>query len=134
MVLDLHCISFIVYHLLSGNLVIYFINIIISIITITLYYYNYYHYYHIYIFYTYVTLLGAINLTLCIFGGIHRRTGRCGALAIAIWAAWFWAAQGWLLTKKKEERKGQKGHFVLGRPGPVTHKEERGKKRAKGPL
>ena len=35
MVLDLHCISFIVYHLLSGILVIYFINIIISIITIT---------------------------------------------------------------------------------------------------
>ena len=35
MVLDLHCISFIVYHLLSGILVIYFINITISIITIT---------------------------------------------------------------------------------------------------
>ena len=68
MVLDLHCISFIVYHLLSGILVIYFINIIISIITITLYYY---HYYHIYFFYTYVTLLGAISLTLCVFGGIH---------------------------------------------------------------
>ena len=34
MVLDLHCISFIVYHLLSGILVIYFINTIISIITI----------------------------------------------------------------------------------------------------
>ena len=34
MVLDLHCILFIVYHLLSGILVIYFINIIISIITI----------------------------------------------------------------------------------------------------
>ena len=30
MVLDLHCISFIVYHLLSGILVIYFINIIIT--------------------------------------------------------------------------------------------------------
>ena len=24
------------------------------------------------------------------------------------------------------------GRFVLGRPGPVTHKEERGKKREKG--
>ena len=70
MVLDLHCISFIVYHLLSGILVIYFINIIICIITITLYYYNYYHYYHIFS-YTYVTLLGAISLTLCVFGGIH---------------------------------------------------------------
>ena len=35
MVLDLHCISFIVYHSLSGILVIYFINIIFSIITIT---------------------------------------------------------------------------------------------------
>ena len=29
-------------------------------------------------------------------------------LAIATWAAWFWAAQGPLLTKKKEERKGKK--------------------------
>ena len=71
MVLDLHCISFIVYHSLSGILVIYFINIIISIITITLYYYNYYSYYHIHFFYTYVTLLGAISLKLCVFGGIH---------------------------------------------------------------
>ena len=26
------------------------------------------------------------------------------------------------------------GRLVLGRPGPVTHKEERGKKREKGPL
>ena len=71
MVLDLHCILFIVYDLLSGILVIYFIDIIISIIIITLHYYNYYHYYHIYFFYTYVTLLGAISLTLCFFGGIH---------------------------------------------------------------
>ena len=39
----------------------------------------------------------------------HRRTGRCGVLAIATWTAWFWAAQGRLLTKKKEERKGRKG-------------------------
>ena len=70
MVLDLHCISFIVYHSLTGILVIYFINIIISIYYY-MYYYNYYHYYHIYFFYTYVTLLGAISLTLCIFGGIH---------------------------------------------------------------
>ena len=38
----------------------------------------------------------------------HRRTGCCGVLAIATWAAWFWAAQGRLLTKKKEERKGKK--------------------------
>ena len=36
-----------------------------------MYYYNYYHYYHIYFFYTYVTLLGAISLTLCVFGDIH---------------------------------------------------------------
>ena len=41
-------------------------------------------------------------------GHFHRRTGRCGILAIATWAAWFWAAQGRLLTKKKEERKGKK--------------------------
>ena len=40
--------------------------------------------------------------------GVHRRTDRCGVLAIATWAAWFWAAQGRLLTKKKEERKGKK--------------------------
>ena len=43
----------------------------------------------------------------------HRRTGRCGILAIATWAAWFWAAQGRLLTKKKEGRKGQKGCFNM---------------------
>ena len=43
----------------------------------------------------------------------HRRTGRCNILAIATWAAWFWAAQGWLLTKKKEERKGSKGCFNI---------------------
>ena len=43
----------------------------------------------------------------------HRRTGRCGILAIATWAAWFWAAQGRLLTKKKEERKGRKGRFNI---------------------
>ena len=36
-----------------------------------MYYYNYYHYYYIYFFYTYVTLLGAISLTLCVFGGIR---------------------------------------------------------------
>ena len=40
---------------------------------------------------------------------MHRRTGRCGVLAIATWAALFRAAQGRLLTKKKEERKGKKG-------------------------
>ena len=44
---------------------------------------------------------------------IHRRTGRCGVLLIVIWAAWFWAAQGRLLTKKKEERKGRKGRFNI---------------------
>ena len=52
------------------------------------------------------------------WGHMHRRTGRCGVLAIATWAAWFWAAQGRLLTKKKEERKGRK-----------REKEERKKKR-----
>ena len=41
------------------------------------------------------------------------RTGRCGVLAIATWAAWFWAAQGRLLTKKKEERWGQKDRFNI---------------------
>ena len=43
----------------------------------------------------------------------HRRTG---VLAIATWAAWFWAAQGRLLSKKKKkkkERKGQKGCFNI---------------------
>ena len=44
---------------------------------------------------------------------VHRRTGRCGVLAIATWAAWFWADQGRLLTKKKEERKGRKGRFNI---------------------
>ena len=48
-------------------------------------------------------------LPLVVKGGVHRRTGRCGVLAIATWAAWFRAAQGWLLTKKKEEKKGEKG-------------------------
>ena len=43
----------------------------------------------------------------------QRRTGRCGVLAIATWAAWFWAAQGRLLTKKKKERKGRKGRFNI---------------------
>ena len=64
MVLDLICISFIVYYLLSGILVIYLIIItIIIIITVLLYIY--------FFFYTYLTLLGATSLTLCIFGGIH---------------------------------------------------------------
>ena len=36
----------------------------------------------------------------------QRRTGHCGVLAIATWAAWFWAAQGRLVTKEK--RKGRK--------------------------
>ena len=67
MVLDLHCISFIVYHLLSGILVIYFINIIMSIITIT----SIIIIIVIFIFSILITLLGAISLTLCVFGGIH---------------------------------------------------------------
>ena len=71
MVLDLHCISFIVYHLLSGILVIYFINIIISIITITCIIIIIIIIIIFIFFYTYVTLLGAISLTLCVFGGIH---------------------------------------------------------------
>ena len=53
----------------------------------------------------------------------HRRTGRCGVLAIATWAAWFRAAQGQLLTKKKEERKGRKGK--------KERKKEKEKKRKK---
>ena len=43
----------------------------------------------------------------------HSWTGRCGVLAIATWDAWFWDAQGRLLTTKKEERKGRKGHFNI---------------------
>ena len=43
----------------------------------------------------------------------HGRTGRCVVLAISTWATWFCqnfsAAQGRLLTKKKEEKKGEKG-------------------------
>ena len=54
----------------------------------------------------------------------HRRTGHCGVLAIATWAAWFWAAQGRLLTKKKEERKGRKGKIE-------ERKKEKEKKRKK---
>ena len=51
------------------------------------------------------------------FNHNHRRTGRCGVLAIATWAAWFWAAQGrFILTKKKEEKE----------------KEERRRKKRKG--
>ena len=51
----------------------------------------------------------------------YRRTGHCGVLAIATWAAWFWAAQGRLLTKEKDERKGQKGHFnIFARAGLRT--------------
>ena len=61
MVLDLICILFIVYYLLSGILVIYLIIFIIIIIIII----------HIFFFYTYLTLLGATSLMLCIFGGIH---------------------------------------------------------------
>ena len=55
MVLDLSCISFTVYYLLSGILVIIYLIIIIII----------------YIFYIYVTLLGATSLTSRVFGGIH---------------------------------------------------------------
>ena len=62
-------------------------------------------------------LLESRNIPLTAFirvsVGIAGRTGRCGVLAIATWAAWFWAAQGRLLTKKKEERKGRKGRFNI---------------------
>ena len=44
---------------------------------------------------------------------IHRRTGRCGVLVIATWVALFRAAQGRLLTKKKEEKKGKKKNLEL---------------------
>ena len=57
-----------------------------------------------------------------ILGHIHRQTGPCGLLAIATWATWFWAAQGQLLTKKKEERKGKK---------KKERKKEKEKKRKK---
>ena len=65
-------------------------------------------------------------LYLCLFHiWKHRRTGRCGVLAIATWAAWFWAAQFRSLTKKKEERKGRKGKKEKER------KKEKEKKRKK---
>ena len=64
---------------------------------------------------------------------MHRRTGRCGVLAIATWAAWFWAAQGRLLTKKKEERKGRKGKKQKERKkeGERNEKEKREEKKGK---
>ena len=55
----------------------------------------------------------------------HRRTGRCGVLAIATWAAWFWAAQGRLLTKKKEEGNERKGK----KKKEKRRKKRKGKKR-----
>ena len=55
----------------------------------------------------------------------HRWTGRCDILTITTWAAWFWATQGRLLTKKKEERKGRKGKKKKER------KKEKEKKRKK---
>ena len=61
----------------------------------------------------------------------HRRTGRCGVLAIGTWAAWFWAAQGRLLTKKKEERKGRKGKRKTERGGERKEKEKREEKKGK---
>ena len=60
---------------------------------------------------------------------VHRRTGRCGVLAIATWAAWFWAAQGRLLTKKKEEKeKGEKGKRRKKRKEKKKEKERKGRK------
>ena len=43
----------------------------------------------------------------------HRRTGRCGVLAIATGAAWFWATQGRLLTKKKGGKKGERASWIF---------------------
>ena len=43
----------------------------------------------------------------------HRRTGHCGILVIATWAARFWTAQDRLFAKKKEERKGRKDCFNI---------------------
>ena len=40
---------------------------------------------------------------------MNTSIGGLAVLAITTWAAWFWATQGRLLTKKKEERKGRKG-------------------------
>ena len=57
----------------------------------------------------------------------HRRTGRCGVLAIATWAAWFRATQGRLLTKKKEERKREKRE----KRRKKERKKERRKKKKK---
>ena len=60
-----HCLLF-----TCGILVIYFIISSISIITIIIIIIIIIIIY-IFFFYTYVTLLGAISLTLCVFGGIH---------------------------------------------------------------
>ena len=62
------------------------------------------------VFLPWFPFLNSSNSKIC---RTHRRTGRCGVLAIATWAAWFWAAQGRLFTKKKKERKGQTGHFNI---------------------
>ena len=63
----------------------------------------------------------------------HRRTGRCGVLAIATWAAWFWAAQGrlGLLTKEKEEKKREKREKEEERK-KTKEKKRKKEKRRKG--
>ena len=48
------------------------------------------------------------------------------------WAAWFWAAQGRLLTKKKEERKGRKGKKKKERKKERKKKEKTRKEEKKG--
>ena len=49
-------------------------------------------------------------------------------MAFATWAALFWAAQGQLLTKKKEERKGRNGK----KKKEGERKEMKKEKRKKG--
>ena len=56
----------------------------------------------------------------------HRRTGRCGVLAIATWAAWFRATQGRLLTKKERGKKREKREKEERKEGK---RKEKGKKR-----
>ena len=72
--------------------------------------------------------LTSLNLSTKSKSWDHRRTGRCGVLAIATWAALFRAAQGRLLTKK-EERKWGKGEKKKERKKEKEKKMERREER-----
>ena len=63
----------------------------------------------------------------CPYACLH--IGGLAIVAFATWAAWFWAAQGRLHTKKKEERKGRKGKKEERKKKEKEKREERkGKK------